>query len=75
MKIRNEELHFTPKLPVQWKGLTFSILWRGATLKANLTNEGISIENVNGGSAKFFIDGELYNVGAGEKVTTVAIHV
>ena len=46
MKIRDEELHFTPKLPTQWKGLTFSILWRGATLKANLTAEGMTIENV-----------------------------
>ena len=75
MKILNEELHFTPKLPAQWKGLTFSILWRGATLKANLTNEGMSIENVNGASAKFYINGELYDVGEGERVTTAAIHV
>jgi maltose phosphorylase len=75
MKILNEELHFTPKLPAQWKGLTFSILWRGATLKANLTNEGMSIENVNGASAKFYIHGELYEVGEGERVTTAAIHV
>ena len=75
MKIRNEELHFSPKLPVQWKGLTFSILWRGATLKANLTNQEVSIENIGGASAKFFIDGEFYDVSEGERVTNTAIHV
>src|SRR6056300_1020341 len=67
MKIRDEELHFTPKLPAQWKGLTFSILWRGATLKANLTAEGMTIENVSGTSAKFAIDGQWFEVAAGEK--------
>jgi maltose phosphorylase len=72
MKIRDEELHFTPKLPAQWKGLTFSILWRGATLKANLTAEGMTIENVSGAPAKFAIDGQWFEVAAGEKASTAA---
>ena len=73
MKIRDEELHFIPKLPVQWKGLTFSILWRGATLKANLTVEGMTIENVSGAPAKFTIDEQWFEVAAGEKATTTAV--
>ena len=72
MKIRDEELHFTPKLPAQWKGLTFSILWRGATLKANLTAEGMTIENVSGAPAKFAIDGQWFEVAAGEKAYSAA---
>ena len=72
MKIRDEELHFTPKLPAQWKGLTFSILWRGATLKANLTAEGMTIENVSGAPAKFAIDGQWFEVAAGENASTAA---
>jgi maltose phosphorylase len=72
MKIQGEELHFTPKLPAQWKGLTFSILWRGATLKANLTAEGMTIENVSGAPAKFAIDGQWFKVAAGEKASTAA---
>jgi maltose phosphorylase len=72
MKIRDEELHFTPKLPAQWKGLTFSILWRGATLKANLTSEGMTIENVSGAPAKFAIDGQWFEVAAGENASTAA---
>ena len=75
MKIRNEELHFTPKLPAQWKGLTFSILWRGSALKANLTNEGVSIKNMKGASVKFFIDGESYYVSEGERVNVPTIHI
>jgi len=72
MKIRDEELHFTPKLPTQWKGLTFSILWRGATLKANLTAQSMTIENVSGVPAKFAIDGQWFEVAAGEKASTAA---
>ena len=75
MKIRNEELHFTPKLPAQWKGLTFSILWRGSALKANLTNEGVSIKNMKGASVKFFIDGKSYYVSEGERVNAPTIHI
>ena len=73
MKIRDEELHFTPKLPAQWKGLTFSIRWRGATLKANLTAEGMTIENVSGALAKFAIDGQWFEVAAGENASTAAV--
>ena len=72
MKIRDEELHFTPKLPAEWKGLTFSILWRGATLKANLNAESMTIENVSGTSAKFAIDGQWFEVAAGEKAYSAA---
>jgi len=72
MKIRDEELHFTPKLPTQWKGLTFSILWRGATLKANRTAQSMTIENVSGAPAKFAIDGQWFEVAAGEKASTAA---
>jgi maltose phosphorylase len=72
MKIRDEELYFTPKLPAQWKGLAFSILWRGATLKANLTAEGMTIENVSGAPAKFAIDGQWFEVAAGENASTAA---
>lgn len=74
MKIRDEELHFTPKLPKQWKGLSFSILWRGATLKANLTSEGMTIENVSGTPAKFAIDGQWFEVAVGESASTAEAH-
>ena len=70
MKIRDEELHFTPKLPAQWQGLSFSILWRGATLKATLNAEGMTIENLSGTAAKFAIDGTWFEVAAGETAST-----
>ena len=57
MKIIDNELHFTPKLPKEWKGLTFSILWRGATLKAHLTADGMEVTHMGGAPAKFAIDG------------------
>jgi maltose phosphorylase len=57
MKIIDNELHFTPKLPKEWKGLTFSILWRGATLKAHLTADGMEVTHMSGAPAKFAVNG------------------
>jgi maltose phosphorylase len=64
MKIIDNELHFTPKLPKEWKGLTFSILWRGATLKAHLTADGMEVTHMGGAPAKFAIDGVWHEVKA-----------
>jgi len=64
MKIIENELHFTPKLPKEWKGLTFSILWRGATLKAHLTADGMEVTHMNGAPAKFAVNGVWHEVKA-----------
>jgi maltose phosphorylase len=68
----SERLHFTPKLPSQWKRLTFSILWRGATLKATLDKNGMNVMNVSGTNAHFFINGIECSVAAGEQATVAA---
>lgn len=64
MKIIDNELHFTPKLPKEWKGLTFSILWRGATLKAHLTADGMNVTHMGGAAVKFAVNGVWHELSA-----------
>lgn len=67
-----EQLHFTPKLPKQWTALTFSILWRGATLKAKLSAKGMEIQNVKGADVQFFVNGVLCVLKSGESAEIAA---
>jgi len=64
MKIIDNELHFTPKLPKEWKGLTFSILWRGATLKAHLTADGMNVTHMGGAAVTFAVNGVWHELSA-----------
>jgi len=75
MKILDDELHFTPKLPRQWKGLTFSVLWRGATLKAHLTAQGMKITHEQGKSVIFAINGTWCELSSGSHVFVEASNV
>ena len=68
MKILDDELHFTPKLPRQWKGLTFSVLWRGATLKAHLTAQGMKIVHEQGKAVIFAINDTWCELSRGSQV-------
>ena len=47
MRVREGKLHFSPFLPTQWKAFSFTIGFRGATLKINITENGINIKNNN----------------------------
>ena len=67
-----EHLHFTPKLPAQWKSLTFSILWRGATIKATLSSKGMEIVHVAGAPAHFYVNGAECRIENGGNVFVAA---
>jgi len=48
MKIREGELSFEPRLPKNWKGLSFKILYRGRTLKVIIEKSKVTVENLEG---------------------------
>lgn len=48
MKIRDGELSFDPRLPKNWKGLSFNIRYRGRTLKVNIEKSKLTVENLDG---------------------------
>jgi maltose phosphorylase len=45
MRVREGKLIFNPFLPAKWKSFCFTVGFRGATLKVNITANGISILN------------------------------
>jgi len=47
MRILNDELHFNPFLPPKWKGISFKIQFRGATIQVKVKRKGTTIENLS----------------------------
>lgn len=45
MRVRNGQLQFNPFLPGRWEAFSFTIIFRGATLKIKITEHGINIKN------------------------------
>lgn len=58
MRIVNNELHFTPRLPAGWKKLTFKIHFRGTVLRLIFSNSESHIEKVSGAPLKVWVNGE-----------------
>jgi trehalose/maltose hydrolase-like predicted phosphorylase len=57
MRIHKGLLCFEPLLPGDWQSLIFKILYRGRTLKINVTKEQIQIENMEGEDLELFLAG------------------
>ena len=39
MRVKNNQLHFEPKIPKQWKGYSFKINFRNAILKVDVNHK------------------------------------
>ena len=44
MRIRNDKLSFTPRIPKEWKSYSFKINFRNRILKINVTKDGCNFE-------------------------------
>ena len=44
MRIKNDQLHFTPRIPEQWQSYSFKINFRGKIIKAHVHHEGFTFE-------------------------------
>ena len=64
MRIKEDKLHFSPKIPKEWKGYSFKINFRNQILKVDITHEQTS----------FSIDGqkELSIVVNGKEIVVLA---
>ncbi len=58
MRIVNDELSFTPKIPEQWKGYSFKINFRNSILKVSVTHEGTSFRLDGGQEIAISLNGE-----------------
>jgi maltose phosphorylase len=68
MKIREGMLSFEPRLPDNWNGLSFKILYRGRTLKVNIEKKKVTIENLEGEGVELYLVNSRTRLEAGKKV-------
>ena len=62
MRIVNDELSFTPKIPEQWTGYSFKINFRNSILKVSVTHEGATFRLDGGQQIPITLDGERITV-------------
>lgn len=43
LKIRNDELHFSPTLPEKWNSLNFSLYWKGSLVNVVITKDSVKL--------------------------------
>lgn len=58
MRIVNDELSFTPKIPEQWKGYSFKINFRNSILKVSVTHQGTNFRLDGGQEIPISLNGE-----------------
>lgn len=68
MRIKDSMLSFEPRIPVNWKGLSFMVLFRGRTLKVSIEKNRINIENLDGERLEIYLLGDKKLLDAGGSV-------
>ncbi|MDP4183918.1 MAG: glycoside hydrolase family 65 protein [Bacteroidota bacterium] len=73
LRVLNDKLHLNPFIPKQWKSFCFSVGYRGAHLKINVSTDKIKIENHSGVSAELMIKGKALKLEAGKELEVAMI--
>lgn len=68
MRVHDGKLQFNPFLPKQWKSFSFTIGFRGATLKINITENGINIKNNNAVDLEIGIRSQFYKLSGNAEI-------
>ncbi len=58
MRVRNNQLHFEPKIPAQWKGYSFKVNFRNAIIKVEVNQEGTNVSIEGNSDVEVFVNGE-----------------
>ena len=62
MRIVNNMLSFTPKIPKGWKSYSFKVNFRNQVITVNISQNGNHFELEGKKEVKILVDGELVNV-------------
>jgi maltose phosphorylase len=60
MRVINDELHFTPFIPVNWKDFSFKLRFRGALLQITISQTETKVEHLAGDIVKTVINNDNY---------------
>lgn len=69
-RVKDDFLHLNPFIPEQWKSFSFRIAFRNALLEVEVTQDGISIQNISDTDLTLFVKGQRLFVG-GNSMTQV----
>ncbi len=68
VRLVGTDLHISPRMPKEWKGLHFHLYWQGQKLLVNVENGTLSIENCGEAAVTVVIYEEHVTIGAKETV-------
>ena len=57
MRVRNNQLHFEPKIPAQWKGFSFKVNFRNAIVKVEVNQQGTNVCIEGNSDVEVFVNG------------------
>jgi trehalose/maltose hydrolase-like predicted phosphorylase len=70
MKVREGVLSFDPMLPLQWNGLSFTILYRERTLRVVIKRENVTLELLKGEGMDLYLYGVKKHLDTGGSLVT-----
>ncbi|MBQ0734125.1 glycoside hydrolase family 65 protein [Aquimarina celericrescens] len=69
LRIINDRLAFTPKIPKEWKGYTFNVNFRNQILKVSVSQEGTSFNLEGDQELIIYVDGKEFNISPDSLIT------
>jgi maltose phosphorylase len=70
MRVRENQLHFSPFIPQQWNAYTFKVNFRGTLLRVKVAQEGVTLENESAQAISLFVHGKPYEVAGNSTLQT-----
>ncbi len=58
MRVKNNQLHFEPKIPAQWNGYSFKVNFRNAIVKVAVNQQGTNVSMEGNSDVEVFVNGE-----------------
>ncbi|WP_108801799.1 glycoside hydrolase family 65 protein [Aquimarina sp. Aq107] len=62
LRVKNDRLSFTPKIPKEWKGYAFNVNFRNSILKVNVSQEGTTFNLEGEHELLIYVDGKEFTI-------------
>lgn len=69
MRIKDDQLSFSPFLPSSWQSIAFKVQFRGNTIQVKVTSEDIVIDNLDGGDTSISLNDVVHDIKAKQSIT------
>lgn len=68
MRVKNDQLHFTPQIPKEWKSYSFNVNFRNKILKVNVSHDGTEFNLEGNENLEVILNGKTHEVKSGNFV-------